>query len=138
MQTLSHWPREPETNAETEGWIFEDPRSKTLLAEIEQVAPSDASVLISGEPGTGKELVARYIHGRSLRRHGPFLTVSCGAFSEALVDAELFGYENGAFAGAFGAQIGRFEEADGGTLFLDEIDDLPLQVQTKLLPSMCA
>ncbi|MEM5404866.1 MULTISPECIES: sigma-54 dependent transcriptional regulator [Paraburkholderia] len=136
MQILSHWPGEPESKSALVDWIFEDPRSKALLAEIEQVAPSEASVLISGEPGTGKELVARYIHSRSLRPHGPFLTVSCGAFSEALVDAELFGHESGAFAGAFGTQSGRFEQADGGTLFLDEIDDLPMLVQTKLLRAL--
>lgn len=114
-------------------WIFADPRSRALLAEAEQVAPSDASILINGETGTGKELLARHIHSRSLRSGGPFVVVSCGAFSEPLVDAELFGYENGAFAGAFGSQPGWFEEANGGTIFLDEINDLPLPVQNKLL-----
>ncbi|VVE34699.1 Fis family transcriptional regulator [Pandoraea iniqua] len=114
-------------------WIFVDPRSRELLSEVEQVAPSDASILINGETGTGKELIARHIHSRSLRRDGPFVFVSCGAYSESLVDAELFGYESGAFAGAFGAQPGWFEEANGGTIFLDEINDLPLPVQNKLL-----
>ena len=114
-------------------WIFADPRSRELLAEVEQVAPSEASILITGETGTGKELIARRIHNRSLRRDGPFVVVSCGAFSEPLVDAELFGHENGAFAGAFGSQPGWFEEANGGTIFLDEINDLPLTVQNKLL-----
>lgn len=136
MATLPVWPPlpgQPAPDSLALDWIFEDPKSKALLAEVEQVAPSDASVLISGETGTGKELIARYLHSRSGRRDGPFVVVSCGAFSEALVDAELFGHENGAFAGAFGTQIGWFEEADGGTIFLDEINELPLPVQTKLL-----
>ncbi|WP_213304241.1 sigma 54-interacting transcriptional regulator [Paraburkholderia sacchari] len=136
MQVLSRWPGTAETNAVPEDWIFEDPRSRALLAEIEQVAPSDASVLISGEAGTGKELIARYIHSHSLRRHAPFLMVSCGAFSEAQVEIELFGHESGAFAGAFGSQIGRLEQANGGTLFLDEIDDLPPLIQTRLLRAL--
>ena len=114
-------------------WIFEDPRSRALLAEVDQVAPSEANILITGETGTGKELIARYIHSRSARRDGPFVVVSCGAFSESLVDAELFGHENGAFAGAFGTQTGWFEAADGGTIFLDEINDLPPAIQNKLL-----
>ncbi|OLL27540.1 Fis family transcriptional regulator [Burkholderia sp. SRS-W-2-2016] len=136
MQVLSRWPGTAETEAVPEDWIFEDPQSRALLAEIEHVAPSDASVLISGETGTGKELIARYIHSLSLRRHAPFLTVSCGAFSEAQVEIELFGHESGAFAGAFGSQVGRLEQANGGTLFLDEIDDLPPLVQTRLLRAL--
>lgn len=135
MATFPVWPapegREPPRNAPE--WIFEDPRSRALLDEVEQVAPSEATVLISGETGTGKELIARYLHNRSARRDGPFVVVSCGAFSDALVDAELFGHENGAFAGAFGTQAGWFEQANGGTIFLDEVNDLPLAVQNKLL-----
>lgn len=133
MATLPIWPPSPGPNNFAFDWIFEDPRSKTLLAEVDQVAPSNANVLITGETGTGKELIARHLHHHSTRRNGPFVVVSCGAFSESLVDAELFGYENGAFAGAFGTQIGWFEEAHGGTIFLDEINDLPLTVQNKLL-----
>lgn len=114
-------------------WILEDPRSQALRAEVEQVAPSDAGVLITGESGTGKELIARYLHSRSPRSAAPFVAVGCGAFSEALVDSELFGHEHGAFPGAFGAQPGWFEEAHGGTIFLDEVNDLPLAVQNKLL-----
>ena len=136
MATLPHWPPSPSASAAERpalDWIFEDPRSRALLAEVEQVAPSDASVLISGETGTGKELIARHLHQRSARSGGPFVIVSCGAFSEALVDAELFGHESGAFAGAFGAQAGWFEKAHGGTIFLDEVNDLPLPVQNKLL-----
>jgi transcriptional regulator with PAS, ATPase and Fis domain len=113
--------------------VFEDPKSKALLAHLKQVAPSDASVLIIGETGTGKELVARHIHSLSERRDQPFVAVNCGAFSESLVEAELFGHEKGAFTGAIGAKAGWFEEANGGTLFLDEIGDLPMPIQVKLL-----
>jgi hypothetical protein len=104
-----------------------------LLAHLQQVAPSEASVLIIGETGTGKELVARHIHNLSARRNRPFVAVNCGAFSESLVEAELFGHEKGAFTGALSAKAGWFEEADGGTLFLDEIGDLPMAIQVKLL-----
>ncbi|UVK86775.1 sigma-54 dependent transcriptional regulator [Pseudomonas sp. B21-051] len=113
--------------------VFEDPKSQALLAHLQQVAPSEASVLIIGETGTGKELVARHIHNLSNRRHRPFVAVNCGAFSESLVEAELFGHEKGAFTGALSAKAGWFEEADGGTLFLDEIGDLPMAIQVKLL-----
>jgi transcriptional regulator with PAS, ATPase and Fis domain len=113
--------------------VFEDPRSQALLAHLQQVAPSEASVLIIGETGTGKELVARHVHNLSKRRNGPFVAVNCGAFSESLVEAELFGHEKGSFTGALAAKAGWFEEANGGTLFLDEIGDLPLPIQVKLL-----
>lgn len=113
--------------------VFEDPRSKALLKHVQQVAPSEASVLIIGETGTGKELVARHIHNLSGRKEQPFVAVNCGAFSESLVEAELFGHEKGAFTGALGAKAGWFEEANGGTLFLDEIGDLPMSIQVKLL-----
>jgi sigma-54-specific transcriptional regulator len=112
--------------------LFHDPRSLALLDDIERVAQSDATVLVIGETGTGKELVARYIH-RCSGRSGPFLAVNCGAFSETLIDAELFGHEAGAFTGAGQARAGWFEAANGGTLFLDEIGDLPLPLQVKLL-----
>ncbi|HEY0907488.1 MAG TPA: sigma-54 dependent transcriptional regulator [Methylophilus sp.] len=113
--------------------IFADDRSKQLLSLIEKVAPSDATALVKGETGTGKELVARHIHNLSPRRSGPFAAINCGAFSETLVESELFGYERGAFTGAVGAKKGWFETANGGTLFLDEIGDLPLSTQVKLL-----
>jgi len=113
--------------------VFEDPKSQALLAHVQQVAPSEASVLIIGETGTGKELIARHIHNLSARRHRPFVAVNCGAFSESLVEAELFGHEKGAFTGALAAKAGWFEEANGGTLFLDEIGDLPMAIQVKLL-----
>ncbi len=113
--------------------IFADPESKKLLSLIERVAPSDATAYIKGETGTGKELVARHIHSLSSRRNGPFAAINCGAFSETLVESELFGYERGAFTGAVSTKIGWFESANGGTLFLDEIGDLPLSTQVKLL-----
>jgi sigma-54-specific transcriptional regulator len=100
--------------------------------QLERLAPTEASVLIVGETGTGKELAARYIHENS-RRQGPFVAINCGAFSEHLVEAELFGHEAGAFTGAQQARAGWFEAANGGTLFLDEIGDMPLYLQVKLL-----
>jgi len=112
--------------------MFHDPRSVALLDEVERVARSEATVLVIGETGTGKELIARHIHKRSGRR-GPFIAVNCGAFSETLIDAELFGHETGAFTGASQSRAGWFEAANGGTLFLDEIGDLPLPLQVKLL-----
>jgi len=112
--------------------MFHDPRSVALLDEVERIARSEATVLVIGETGTGKELIARHIHKRSGRR-GPFIAVNCGAFSETLIDAELFGHETGAFTGASQSRAGWFEAANGGTLFLDEIGDLPLPLQVKLL-----
>jgi len=113
--------------------VFADPQSTALLARIQQVAPSEANVLIIGETGTGKELIARHVHALSHCQAGPFIAVNCGAFSESLVESELFGHEKGAFTGAFSAKAGWFEAANGGTLFLDEIGDLPLNIQVKLL-----
>jgi sigma-54-specific transcriptional regulator len=112
--------------------LFHDPRSSELLQQVERIARSDATTLIIGETGTGKELIARHIHDQS-GRQGPFVAVNCGAFSESLIDAELFGHEAGAFTGATQARAGWFEAADGGTLFLDEIGDLSLALQVKLL-----
>ena len=100
---------------------------------IRRVARSDATVIIRGESGTGKELVALALHEKSPRAHGPFVSVNCGALPESLMEAELFGYEKGAFTGATGTKEGRFELADGGTLFLDEIGTLSLALQAKLL-----
>jgi len=100
---------------------------------VEQAAPSSATVLILGESGTGKELLARAIHQGSTRAKGPFVAVSCSALPESIIEAELFGYEKGAFTGAVASREGRFAAADGGTLFLDEIGELPLHIQVKLL-----
>src|SRR5690348_6710947 len=99
--------------------VFEDPQSQALLRHIRQVAPSPATVLLIGETGTGKEIVARHIHDLSPRAGQPFVAVNCGAFSETLVESELFGHEKGAFTGATSAKPGWFEAAQGGTLFLD-------------------
>ncbi len=112
--------------------VFNDPQSERLRVQVEQVAASNATALLIGETGTGKELVARHIHACSARP-GPFVAVNCGAFAETLVDAELFGHEAGAFTGAQQARAGWFETAHGGTLFLDEIGDMPLALQVKLL-----
>jgi sigma-54 dependent transcriptional regulator len=113
--------------------FFEDPKSKLILERVRMIGPSTANVLITGETGTGKELVARHLHALSPRAKNPFLAVNCGAFSEALVESELFGHERGSFTGASVARAGWFEAACGGTLFLDEIGDLPLAMQVKLL-----
>jgi sigma-54-specific transcriptional regulator len=113
--------------------VFHDPRSQALLQRIRQLAPSDATVLIAGETGTGKEIVARHVHDLSARARRPFVAVNCGALSDTLVESELFGHERGAFTGATAAKPGWFEAAHGGTLFLDEIGDLPPAVQVKLL-----
>jgi transcriptional regulator with GAF, ATPase, and Fis domain len=103
---------------------------------VDKVARSEATVLILGETGTGKELVARAIHGRSPRANGPFIPINCASLSESLLESELFGHEKGAFTGAHRAKPGRFELADGGTLFLDEIGEIPLGIQAKLLRAL--
>ena len=100
---------------------------------IERVAPTDATVMILGETGTGKEVVARNIHYHSERRGQPFIAVNCGAIPTELLESELFGHEKGAFTGAFTSRKGRFELASGGTLFLDEVGDMGLEMQVKLL-----
>jgi len=109
------------------------PSLKTVLQKVEQVADTNSTVLILGETGTGKELVARALHNVSSRRNRPLVKVNCSALPENLIESELFGHEKGAFTGAIQRKVGRFELANGGTIFLDEIGDLPLLLQSKLL-----
>jgi formate hydrogenlyase transcriptional activator len=113
--------------------IGNSPALEFVLAEVERVAPTDSTVLIEGETGTGKELIARAIHNISARCGRPFVKLNCSAIPFDLLESELFGHEKGAFTGAIAQKIGRFEMADTGTLFLDEIGDLPLALQPKLL-----
>ena len=130
-----------DARAEVELWpsdVFgelrgESPAMRELFALLARVAESDAPTLVHGETGTGKELVARAIHDHSARAGGPFVIVDCGAFTDTLLDAELFGYAKGAFTGAASAHVGAFESAHGGTVFLDEIAEVPLAIQPKLL-----
>jgi len=113
--------------------VGESPALRRMLEQVAQVAPTDSTVLIQGETGTGKELVARAIHEASARRERPLVTVNCAAIPGELVESELFGHEKGAFTGATQQRRGRFELADGGSLFLDEVGELPLEAQAKLL-----
>ncbi|MBI3771273.1 MAG: sigma-54-dependent Fis family transcriptional regulator [Gammaproteobacteria bacterium] len=113
--------------------VAEDPRSIELLALAERVAASEATVIISGESGTGKEVVARHIHRCSNRHDQPFVAINCAAIPENMLEAVLFGYEKGAFTGAYQASTGKFEQAQGGTLLLDEISEMDLGLQAKLL-----
>jgi transcriptional regulator with GAF, ATPase, and Fis domain len=113
--------------------IGSSPKFRALLQDVERVAPVDSAVLIQGETGTGKEVIARAIHEASPRRHNRFIALNCAAIPNALLESELFGHERGAFTGACTQTKGRFQMADGGTLFLDEIGDMPLELQPKLL-----
>ena len=113
--------------------IANDPVSRNLFALATRVAQTDTTVLLTGESGVGKEVVARYIHNHSARRAGPFVAINCAAIPDSLLEATLFGYEKGAFTGAQQAQAGKFEQAQNGTLLLDEVTEMPLGLQAKLL-----
>ena len=113
--------------------IGASPALETVLQQVERVAPTDSTVLIEGETGTGKELIARAVHNLSSRLGRPFVTLNCAAVPFDLLESELFGHEKGAFTGAVAQRTGRFEQADKGTLFLDEVGDMPLGLQPKLL-----
>jgi len=122
-----------ESTAEFSGLIGKDPKMQVIYKLIEDIAPTDATVLIEGESGTGKELVARAIHRRSPRHNKPFIVINCSAYPTTLLESELFGHEKGAFTGAIRQKIGRFEQAHGGTVFLDEIGEIAPSAQIKLL-----
>ena len=122
-----------EIGAERRSMVGDSPALRRVLDQVAQVAPTDSTVLIQGETGTGKELVARAIHEAGARRERPLVKLNCAALPRELVESELFGHEKGAFTGAFQQRRGRFELADGGTLFLDEVGELPLDTQAKLL-----
>lgn len=113
--------------------IAEDRRSRELVMLADRVAASEVTVMINGESGTGKEMLARYIHRNSSRQHAPFVAINCAAIPENMLESLLFGYEKGAFTGAYQAHPGKFEQAQGGTLLLDEISEMDLGLQAKLL-----
>jgi two-component system response regulator FlrC len=119
--------------AEEQGVIAEDGASRDMFAMARRVAQTDATVLLTGESGVGKEVVARFIHQNSARSKGPFVAINCAAIPDSLLEATLFGYEKGAFTGAQQAQPGKFEQAQNGTLLLDEVTEMPLGLQAKLL-----
>jgi len=116
--------------------IGSSPKFRAVLTDVNRIAPVDSAVLIQGETGTGKEVIARAIHEASPRRHNRFVALNCAAIPSALLESELFGHEKGAFTGAWAQTRGRFQMADGGTLFLDEIGDLPLELQPKILRAL--
>ncbi len=112
------------------------PGMREIFRRIDKVAGTDISVLVGGETGTGKEMLAREIHRRSSRAKGPFVAINCGAIPESLLESELFGHVRGAFTGAVATRIGRFQAAHGGTLFLDEVGDMPMALQVKILRAL--
>jgi two-component system response regulator HydG len=132
-EEVSAWRGRVDAAAGFGGLIGKDPKMQVVYKLIEDVAPSDATVLIQGESGTGKELVARAIHTHSPRAPGPFVVINCSAYPATLLESELFGHERGAFTGALRQKAGRFEQAHGGTVFLDEIGEIPPPAQIKLL-----
>ncbi|MFC6049020.1 sigma 54-interacting transcriptional regulator, partial [Methylobacterium hispanicum] len=122
--------------SDSRAFVWRDPAMERVVRLADQVARSEASVLITGESGTGKEVLARHVHQKSHRAQKPFVSVNCAAIPEALLESELFGHEKGAFTGAVARRIGRFEEANGGTLLLDEISEMDVRLQSKLLRAL--
>src|SRR5207244_5731924 len=118
---------------EFQGIVGSSRALRGVLDQVRIVAPTDSTVLIEGETGTGKEVIANAIHTNSRRRSRPFIKLNCAAIPLGLLESELFGHEKGAFTGAVMQKLGRFEAANGGTLFLDELGDIPLELQAKLL-----
>ena len=121
---------------EVDGIVGTSPALRGVLTQVAQVAPTDATILVQGETGTGKELIVHAIHDGSARRERALVKIACAALPEQLLESELFGHERGAFTGAVGRKPGRFEVADGGTIFFDDVDTLPLGVQAKLLRAL--
>jgi formate hydrogenlyase transcriptional activator len=133
LADAAHGHREARNDCDAEDIIGRTPALARLLDQIKQVAATNSAVLVTGETGTGKELVARAVHGQSRRRDKPLVIVNCGALTPTLVETELFGHERGAFTGAITRRAGRFELANRGTIFLDEVGELPEEIQVKLL-----
>jgi DNA-binding NtrC family response regulator len=129
----SRYSEQSEPFAPVSTLLGESPAMREVFRLIERVGPTEASVLLTGESGSGKELAAQSIHDRSPRRNGPFIAINCGAIPAGLIEAELFGYEKGSFTGAVRSHAGVFERAQGGTLLLDEVIEMPLDMQTRLL-----
>ncbi len=128
--------RHPERRAEGHPLVSADPAMIAVVRRAEQIAWSEASVLIQGESGTGKEVLAHHIHRRSRRANGPFIALNCAAIPEHLLESELFGHERGAFSGAINRRVGKFEAAQGGTILLDEISEMDSRLQAKLLRAL--
>src|ERR1700735_636848 len=126
-------PKEIDEGSLCDEIVGTSPALKTVLSLVSKVAPTDATVLVTGETGTGKELVARAIHRQSRRSSRAFVSVNCAAIPRDLIASELFGHEKGSFTGALQRRLGRFELAEGGTIFLDEVGELPLELQIVLL-----
>ena len=133
VETVNQFRHQSSDDAKSTGPVAQDPSSRALLKLAKQVADSEATVLISGESGTGKEVLARYIHQNSPRKSGPFIAINCAAIPENMLESTLFGYEKGAFTGAYNSMPGKFEQAQGGTLLLDEISEMEVGLQAKLL-----
>ncbi|MCG8618641.1 MAG: sigma-54 factor interaction domain-containing protein, partial [Desulfobacterales bacterium] len=133
MGTATHHPLPGKIHNEKTHIIGADRGLAAVMEQVGRVARTDTHVLLLGETGVGKGLIASLIHSESVRRSGPFVAVNCGAIPETLMDSELFGHEKGAFTGAMSRKIGRFERADRGTIFLDEVGELPLPAQVRLL-----